>query len=146
LRSADDRAVITLEVTLGRTDHTSEPIQNRRHLNQTSRRVRTSRYRRLGVSCRVGLEPRARIGVRLAVAMRLATWPSHDHILVYLVLRHSTRIRDCIRAAPIYQNLIVRTRTPLAQLLPVPAAALVSGLSTMIITSQRSALAPTAVT
>jgi hypothetical protein len=34
-----------------------------------------------------------------------------------------------------YQNLIVRTRTPLAQLLPVPATALVSGLSTVIITS-----------
>jgi hypothetical protein len=34
-----------------------------------------------------------------------------------------------------YQNLIVRTRTPLAQLLPVPATALVSGLSTMLITS-----------
>jgi hypothetical protein len=37
--------------------------------------------------------------------------------------------------ADMYQNLIVRTRTPLAQLLPVPATALVSGLSTMIITS-----------
>jgi hypothetical protein len=36
--------------------------------------------------------------------------------------------------ADMYQNLIVRTRTPLAQLLPVPATALVSGLSTMIIT------------
>jgi hypothetical protein len=33
-----------------------------------------------------------------------------------------------------YQNLIVRTRTPLAQLLPVRATALVSRLSTMIIT------------
>jgi hypothetical protein len=33
-----------------------------------------------------------------------------------------------------YQNLIVRTRTPLAQLLPVLATALVSRLSTMIIT------------
>jgi hypothetical protein len=39
------------------------------------------------------------------------------------------------RLSYIYQNLIVRTRTPLAQLLPVPATALVSGLSTMIITS-----------
>jgi hypothetical protein len=37
-------------------------------------------------------------------------------------------------AAPIYQNLIVRTRTPLAQLLPVLATALVRRLSTLIIT------------
>jgi hypothetical protein len=34
-----------------------------------------------------------------------------------------------------YSVCTVRTRTPLAQLLPVPATALVSGLSTMIITS-----------
>jgi hypothetical protein len=38
-------------------------------------------------------------------------------------------------SAAMYQNPIVRTRTHLAQLLPVPATALVSGLSTMIITS-----------
>jgi hypothetical protein len=41
MRSADDRGVITLEVTLGRTGHTPEPIQHRRPLNQTSMRVRT---------------------------------------------------------------------------------------------------------
>jgi hypothetical protein len=34
-----------------------------------------------------------------------------------------------------YQNLIVRTRTPLAQLLPLLATAFRSELSTMIITS-----------
>jgi hypothetical protein len=73
MRSADDRGVITLEVTLGRTGHTPEPVQNRRPLDQT--RVRLGglgggRCRRLGVSCRVRLEPRARIGM---MAMRLAT-------------------------------------------------------------------------
>ena len=46
--------------------------------------------------CRVGLEPRARIGMRLAVAMRLATWHSHDHIFLYLVLRDTTRISACV--------------------------------------------------
>jgi hypothetical protein len=76
MRSADDRGVITLEVTLGRTGHTPEPVQNRRPLDQT--RVRLGglgggRCRRLGVSCRVRLEPRARIGMRPTVAMRLAT-------------------------------------------------------------------------
>ena len=81
MRSADDRGVITLGVTLGRTGHTPEPSQNRRPLDPT--RVRSAGLgggscRRLGVSCPVGLEPRARIGMRLAVAMRLATWPSHD--------------------------------------------------------------------
>jgi hypothetical protein len=44
--------------------------------------------------------------------------------------------------APIYQNLIVHTRTPLAQL-PVLAMALGSRISTMIIPQMRSALAPT---
>jgi hypothetical protein len=88
LRSADDRGVITFEVTTPWTGHTPEPIQNRRPLNQTFGRVRTGRCRRLGVSCRVGLKPRARFRVRLA---RLATWPSHDHIFLYLVLRDRTR-------------------------------------------------------
>ena len=39
MRSADDRAAITLEVTLGRTSHTPEPIQNRRRLDQTRARL-----------------------------------------------------------------------------------------------------------
>jgi hypothetical protein len=40
MRSADDRGVITLEVTLGRTGHTPEPVQNRRPLDQTRVRSR----------------------------------------------------------------------------------------------------------
>jgi hypothetical protein len=40
MRSADDRGVITLGVTLGRTGHTPEPSQNRRPLDLT--RVRSA--------------------------------------------------------------------------------------------------------
>ena len=76
MRSADDLGVITLEVTLGRTGHTPEPVQNRRPLDQTRVRSGGGRCRRLGVSRWGGLEPRARIGMRLAVAMRLATGPN----------------------------------------------------------------------
>ena len=46
---------------------------------------------RLGVSCRVGLEPRARIGMRLAAAMRLATWSSHDQEILGAGVRASIR-------------------------------------------------------
>jgi hypothetical protein len=78
LTSADDRGVITFDMTtLRRTGHIPAPIEGC-PLNHPTGLALTVGAVTVGAVTvgAVGASLRARIGMRLAVAMRLATWPS----------------------------------------------------------------------
>jgi hypothetical protein len=76
LSSADDRGVITFVVaTLGRTGHIPEPIEGCPLNHPTCLALTVGAVGAVTVGA-VGASLRARIGMRLAVVMRLATWPS----------------------------------------------------------------------
>ena len=83
MTSADDRGVITFDMTtLRRTGHIPAPIEGC-PLNHPTGLALTVGAVTVGAVTvgavtvgAVGASLRARIGMRLAVAMRLATWPS----------------------------------------------------------------------
>ena len=78
MTSANDRGVITFDMTtLRRTGHIPAPIEGC-PLNHPTGLALTVGAVTVGAVTvgAVGASLRARIGMRLAVAMRLATWPS----------------------------------------------------------------------
>ena len=78
MTSADDRGVITFDMTtLRRTGHIPAPIEGC-PLNHPTGLALTVGAVTVGAVTvgAVGASLRARIGMRLAVVMRLATWPS----------------------------------------------------------------------